>query len=128
MDKAGGSRRTVWLLARPLSYSQWLPPLADTSEGKYHLCHWAILVSELYDEELLRASVSLPEHICLGDLYELARFGDKNTMHLSTGFNVARFRADWSKVSLQQVGFTTMTDHQVSEEGLIHLSFPLANR
>ena len=39
------TERRVWMLARELSFTTWFPPLADTSDGKFHLSHWAVLIT-----------------------------------------------------------------------------------
>src|SRR5579859_6096369 len=40
-------RRKVWILARPLSVTQIITPLGMASKGKFYLCHWDVLVSDL---------------------------------------------------------------------------------
>ena len=38
---------SVWLFTRPLSYVTHFSSSEATSEGRDHLCHWGVLVTEL---------------------------------------------------------------------------------
>jgi len=107
MDK--DNEKSVWILARPVSGANWFPMLAKSSAGKFHLCHWAVLVSNLLIEEIKdgfmrkRRSRFSNSKCNLGTLYELQRIGDQNT--------------DWLTVSAEYVGMTPMTNHEISVQG-----------
>ena|SRR5579859_221902 len=124
--------RTVWIFARPLSHSRWLPPLAKTSDGTYQLCHWAVLVSDKSIDELksltLQSSIestSTAAEEILGRLYELDRDGSRSTSRLWTQFSLAQLRESWVQFSSQFVGETRMTDPQINAQGIRTIIFEL---
>ena len=47
------SIRFVWLFARPLSLTTYFPPLGWVSEGKFHLCHWGVMITKLSDVDIM---------------------------------------------------------------------------
>jgi len=121
MDK--DNEKSVWILARPVSGANWFPMLAKSSAGKFHLCHWAVLVSNLLIEEIKdgfmrkRRSRFSNSKCNLGTLYELQRIGDQNTVNISLSFGIAQLDTDWLTVSAEYVGMTPMTNHEISVQG-----------
>jgi hypothetical protein len=107
--------RSVWILARPLSYAQWLPLKSQTSDGVFPLCHWGVLITELCDQVLVRAlarSDGVPPQYFLGDLFELNRLGDLSSV------NMTQMVYSWTFVSAQYVGQTSMTNPQIWAEDM----------
>lgn len=116
--------RTVWIFARPLSYSRWLPSLGKISDGRFELCHWAVLVSERSIEEVKASTLHTSttddgsfDNQVLGDLYELDRIGSRNTLHRSRSFDVAKLLLHWPRFSAEFVGDTCMTATEIGHVG-----------
>jgi hypothetical protein len=113
------SDRTVWVLARPIKAAQWL---AFLSEGKFPLCHWAILVSDLnfVDFTVLWAS---KKRVCRRDswrtLFELYRDENNiNKSHMVEELGVNReFLDEWCTVFVAFMGTTHDTDLEIYHQG-----------
>lgn len=106
--------RNVWILARPLSYAQWLPLKSD---GVFPLCHWGVLVTELCDQVLVRTlarSDGVPPQFPLGDLFELNRLGDLSSVNMTEMV----YSRTWTVVSAQYVGQTSMATPQIWAEDM----------
>lgn len=58
------------------------------------------------------------ENVVLGTLYELERLGDKNTMHKIQCFGTIKLNEEWRTFSAEYVGDTTMSDVEISVEGI----------
>ena len=117
-------KSTVWLLTRPLSYETSLPPLSGSSDGKYHLRHWGVLVSEmtLVDAQaiLLRTRGFWDSNdLELGTLYETFR-DEKGYQNVNAKgpFRMATIRNEWHGFSIEFVGETSMTHELIQQEGL----------
>jgi hypothetical protein len=116
--------RNVWIFARPLSGTRWFPVTAKSSTGKFHLCHWGILVSEVTVMDVRAISLgrmqnwTSTENVVLGTMYELERLGDKNTVHISRSFGTLKMNEEWRTVSAEYVGDTAMSDVEISTHGM----------
>jgi hypothetical protein len=116
--------RNVWIFARPLSGTRFFPVMAKSSAGKFHLCHWGILVSEATVMDVRAIALggmknwTSTENVILGTMYELERLGDKNTVHISRSFGTLKMNEEWRTVSAEYVGDTTMSALEISVEGI----------
>src|SRR5271170_7337812 len=88
--------RRVWILARPLSLATWFPPFVETSNTKFHLCHWGVLITAntitITDvtATLRRECIASKTHgMFLGPLYELKRIGASNTVNKCASFGTS---------------------------------------
>lgn len=113
--------RDVWIFARPLSL---FPPLSSLSEGKLHLRHWGVLVTEL-DVESFRELTLRAQEITedsddpvLGIMFELQPGPHKaNTVDVSRPFRSSMARESWASFSADYIGMTIMTDEKIRGEG-----------
>lgn len=121
--------RNVWIFARPLSVSRWFRPLINTSEGRFHLCHWGVLVSDMsfiHTKQLINLALRKQTHdnawspdTLLGKMYQLERVeGSKNTVNITRSFRLRDLNGDWSSFACVWVGNTSMTDSEISHAGL----------
>lgn len=113
--------RSVWIIARPLSASSFLPGLGKTSTGKFYLCHWAVFIGDSKMVEDLNSVVTSEryeshEDVVVGRLFELHRIGSYNTAN-SRQIRSACFREEWSRFAVHYIGKTIMSDDEVSIEG-----------
>jgi len=106
--------RSIWILARPRSLAFWFPPLVDTSDGNFHLCHWGVLVANSvaveYSGTLYRVGEWRNDDM-LETLYELKRVGNLNTINVSRHLqrkNLNRGRMAQTS-SFKKIGLTQMT-------------------
>src|SRR5271167_2576550 len=109
--------RYVWILARSLSGSQWLPNSSQTSDGQFPLCHWAVLVTHL-DSEIIEGAIDRAsddyEDICLGRLLELLCYGKSNIVNSKYEFRFSQLNNEWLNISAQFVGRTILNDDTIS--------------
>ena len=118
--------RFVWVIARPLSATRLVAPLEFTSNGKFHLCHWGVLVSDLSIEvltTLLVESGKTPttddNDAVLGELWELTRVeGNIDTVNVTRPFRVSILKAKWMTFSAQRLGTTFMTSDEIRLKGV----------
>ena len=123
-------KRKVWILARPLSAAKWLPPLVDTSSGKFHLCHWGALIgttsSNIPDivndvPQLLSSAPKINSstlRIPLGTLIQLHRVGASSTLDISA-FSVDQLVKDWTPFSVQLIGETKILESEIRLAGTV---------
>jgi hypothetical protein len=120
-------KRGVWLFAKPLSGAQGIPALVSTSDGRFHLCHWGVLVTELSVTDLTvilqsnRAGFggTKDKDDDLGALYELYRIkGSLYTVRISHPFTTSMLRVFWTNFSPKYIGDTQMQDNKIAEEGM----------
>ena len=114
---------SVWLFTRPLSYTIHINPVASISDGKPHLRHWGVLVSEMSVVDV-KATLSRTKEYCgsdfsaLGTMYELFRDEeDRNNVSVCRNFGMKTIRDDWPMYSAEFVGLTTMEHHSIKSEG-----------
>jgi hypothetical protein len=115
--------QTVSLLTRPLSYATFLPSIASSSDGKDHLRHWGVLVSDmtLLDLKVFFSRTRAPDnnHMVFGRMYELYRLpDDKNTVNIDTNFGLDSLRKDWPMFAMAYAGKTTLSHTQIKAEGI----------
>jgi hypothetical protein len=105
----------VWLLARPLKLPNML---SSASIGKLPVCHWAILItpmSEDYIREKLRTGFTYGAP-ALGTLYELTRVEVNSYLNMVEDFSATNLRGEWSRVSGNCIGTTTMSNEAIKDE------------
>jgi len=118
--------RNVLILARPLSISRWFGPLADTSDGKMPLCHWAVLVADpdvtISDVKALamreRRNTTINDELSLGALFELKRDDKSSTMNWSPSFGTKELMHEWRLFSCEHVGNTNMSLDKIYDHGI----------
>lgn len=121
---------SVWLLARPLSAANLFPPFESTSNGKYHLCHWGVLITDISipDMNVLLSRTKQDgrrDTTKLGVLYELLRFeGNQNIVNIARPFTALTVREQWRTFSSVYIGKTKLTQEKIEQEG----SSSIANR
>lgn len=119
------NERSLWIFARPTSLAL-TTGLSSTSTGKYHLCHWGILVTDtsVVDMKALLARVQgnsvAAGNVALGSLYELNRLeGNQNTVNSVRPFTVSALRAEWPSFFAEHIGMTGFCDDAILLEGLL---------
>ena len=114
---------SIWLITRSLYYAKDFPPLEFTSNGRDHLRHWGVIVSEL---SIIDIQVIMQrsrgnwgtELTSLGTLYELFRDGSQqNTVNVIRPFHMGMIREDWRGFSSQYIGLSDMTHEMIEQEG-----------
>jgi hypothetical protein len=119
--------RSVWIFARPLSGASIFPgpATATSSQGKFHLCHWGILVTDLsiVDVKALtlrsKQGSGTTDNTPLGTLWELIRtLENQSTVNMSQPFRVSMLKEQWITFSAKHIGSTKLTDEQVQNEGI----------
>jgi hypothetical protein len=122
--------RDVWLFARPLSLFQPFGSLDSLSEGKFHLQHWGVLVTEL-DESSFKDLTTEAQNITddfdnlvLGIMFEVMPGPHKaNIGHVRSHFTCSMAREQWASFSTDHVGMTVMTDENIRLEGTQELNY-----
>lgn len=119
--------RSVWIFARPLSGASIFPTptTATSSHGKFHLCHWGILVTDLsiVDVKALtlrsKQGPSMTDDTPLGTMWELIRtLTNESTVNMSQPFEVSMLKEQWVTFSAKHIGSTRLTDDQVQNSGM----------
>src|SRR5438045_8473980 len=109
----------VWLLARPLSHTSLIPPLASLSDGKYPLCHWGALITELSVndiEEHFENRYGSPERN-MGTLYALHRAENQYSANILPPFLPSNLQAEWRRISTTWLTVTTKSSEASSTSG-----------
>lgn len=115
-------KSSVWIFTRPLSYATFTP-LAMISNGKDHLRHWGVLISDM---TLLDARAILlrnrefggKDRTELGIMYELSRDENyHNDLKITRPFEIATIRKEWGMVDFQYVGETEMLHEVIKYKG-----------
>ena len=116
--------RHVWIFARPLSATAIFPTFGFTSHGKFHLCHWGVLVSE-FDLKALQEIMSRPsgdpeiDEMPLGVMWELFRTEQNtNSINVTRPLRLATIREQWSTDSAERVGITALDDEGIQKAGM----------
>ena len=119
------TERRVWILARELSFATWFPPLVGTSESKFHLCHWAVLITptqvswddiiSAWNDRTLGNGEIFNER--LGVLYELNRVGSQNTVNVISCFGRKNLRSGFGSLSVEFIGTTNLCDRDIANKG-----------
>jgi len=117
--------KSVWLFARPLSWADFIIALQWVSDGKYPLCHWAVLVTHMditANDEFMRrdlAQASSSGNTDWGIMYELRRNDiNQNTVNIIRPFSPAALQAEWRLFSAKYIGTTEMSHDQIELEGI----------
>jgi hypothetical protein len=113
-DEAAG--RSVWLLARRLTLSSPLQPFSSLSDGRYSLCHWGILTTNLppakVDAYLKQNDFFIDFE--LGTLYQLVRTSkDRNIVRCNEPFLLSTLRREWRRPFGTPVGRTLMPHNDI---------------
>lgn len=111
--------RTVWVLARPINAARGFSFLSD---GKFPLCHWAVLLSNLNEvrfKVLWDSKTNIGLNGSWGTLFELFRDdNDKNIPHEIYDFGSHdEFLNDWKSVAIIFIGTSLRSDSEVSAQG-----------
>ena len=126
MEQEAVLERGIWLFARPLSHAQGIPALVSTSDGRFHFCHWGVLITELSIPDLnallYRSRVGIGvEDDGLGVLYQLERTsGAAYAVTRSETFTASSVRTSWPNFSAKYIGGTGMLDDEISAEGIYY--------
>lgn len=112
---------SVWVITRPLSYANLIPPLAFTSIGKIHLHHWGVFVTDLtfLDIQVIMQRTRAWEdgETSVGALYDLRRDETVNNVNVVRPFTLAIIRREWPAFSTQYVRKTDMIHEKIELEG-----------
>ena len=98
--------------------------MAASSDGKGHLRHWAILVSDmnLLDLQVFLSRIrqfGANDNTVLGIMYELFREpNNKNNVNINTKFGMKSLKEEWPMFSMAYIGRTSMTHEQIKGEGI----------
>jgi hypothetical protein len=92
------------------------------SNGKPHLRHWGVLVSDMtmVDARAIlfrKTEYGANDETELGTMYELFRDEDYNNVKITRPFEMATIREEWSMVDFQLVGETQLTHELIKQEG-----------
>src|SRR5437868_4279951 len=111
---------SVWIITRPLSMANFLPPLAWTSDGIDYLRHWGVFITDntFLDIEVIlqRTRAWGNNEIDLGTLYELRRDLTVNNVNVIRPFTLAVIRQQWRAFSTQYIGKTEMSHGEIELE------------
>ncbi len=131
--------RHIYVLARPIQAAGIFSIL---SQGKFPLCHWGVLLSELRNLErgdyspfpsfsggylsTSTSSVDLASRVTplkWGSLFELQRdpLTNQNKAHVVYDFGHTDLHYDWKFLSLRKIGATAYHDDEIVARG----SFPI---
>ena len=118
-----GSKRDVWIFARPLSIAKGFTK--RISEGKTAVCHLGLLVTALKFAEVKRilqeqregrVAITLDES--MGSLWELYRDKDnKNHACVTREFKMKILSDEWKFCSGTLAGRTTLTSPEIDRAG-----------
>lgn len=116
--------RLVWIFARPVELTNFLPSRNVILAGKYHFCHWGVFVTAISEADLnailLRTNTATcMEEIELGVMYEI--FPDENKLHVldvTRPFKVSTLKNKWETLSVRPIGMTEFLDDKIDEEGI----------
>src|SRR5271156_4411772 len=98
---------SVWLFTRPLSYAAYFSSVEGTSEGRHHLRHWGILVTEMKLADtnaiILRSRQSGRQTSqSRGVMYELFREPNNlNNVKSTSPFQISTIMSEWPTFSAQ---------------------------
>lgn len=114
--------RSIWVLARPIKAARGFSFL---SEGKFPICHWGLLASDLSPLSFkLRwdSKERIESGADWGTLFELVRDeNDKNTVHEVEHFGAnMEFVTEWKTVAIMFIGTTFLRDADLSAQGKRH--------
>jgi len=112
--------RSVFVLARPLTIADKLR-MSFVSDGKFPLCHWAMLVSRSKEGGMMDKleTVRRGGHGGqLGTLFELVRNKSDNTAHMNQYFGPAQLNSDWRYLSIAYIGVTGLSDEIIEDHGI----------
>ena len=100
--------------------------MTSTSHGKFPLCHWGVLVTELsiVDMKVLilcnGQRWSGLEDTELGVMWELNRTVENlNTVHVYRPFKKSTIRECWNTFSARYMGATEMANERIQLEGIL---------
>ena len=112
---------SVWLLARPLSWADWIILIQWVSDGKYPLCHWGVLVTPIdvtEENAFIQKLADSADTDIFGTVYELFRdASNQNSVNIKRPFTDAILRAEWPTFSAKYLGTTEMSYEQIENEG-----------
>ena len=116
------SRRFVYVIARPIKKAR---NVASLSEGKFSLCHWALLVSPHNPRELqqciqYRVEGCTRERAGWGKLFEI--FDDRGTIRLRVVEHFGLRQTlipDWGYACIMHFGTTQLEDNHITQYGTI---------
>lgn len=118
------TRYSVFLFTRPLSYAT-LFSLGIVSDGKAHLRHWGVLVTEmsLVDAQALfqrSKPYGSNDYTELGVMYELFRDElGKTNANINPHFGMEMIRKEWQMFSAEYIGETIRTHDGIKKECMI---------
>ena len=109
--------RFVWIFARPLFRESIFSSFAGAkSNGKFHLCHWGVLVTpSAMDVKELRQGTDLNTE--LGVMWELLPANHQNHVYKYQPFKASNLREEWRIFSAEYTGMTALMDEQIDQEG-----------
>ena|ERR1700693_3326879 len=116
-------QRYVYVLGRPLTIADKFN-LSFLSEGKLHLCHWAMLVTSLnlnqISEQLPRFDEVDRRRTKLGTLFELVRHIQDNEWQMIEDFgSLDELQTDWKVMSIAYVGKTRYSNEAIEAKGIM---------
>jgi hypothetical protein len=114
------SRRFVYVVARPIKKAR---NAASLSEGKFSLCHWALLISPYNPHELQqciqnRVENCTRERAAWGKLFEI--FDDRGAIRLRVveHFGLRQtLMPDWGYACIMHLGRTRLQDEDITQHG-----------
>ena len=117
---------SVWLLARRLTLSPPLQPFSSLSDGRYPLCHWGILTTNLPPAKVdayLKQNDFLMDDLALGTLYQLVRTpGNCNIVGCNQPFLLSTLRREWRRPFGTPMGRTLMSHKDILTIGSLKKS------
>ena len=113
------SARSVYIVARPINKAG---PLSPLSEGKFSLCHWALLISPINENEL-RSHIERQASSCCesrqsswGTLFEI--FNVDGTVQVNVVEHFGRhISPDWGYAYIMHLGETYLQDAKIVRHG-----------
>lgn len=118
------STRSVYIVARPIKKAG---SLSSLSEGKFSLCHWALLISPNNEKQLRShierqaASCSQSRQSSWGTLFEIFNIDGTIEVHVVEDFG-RHISPDWGYACIMHLGETHLQDAKIVGRGEYILS------
>jgi len=126
LNDVSHDERFIWIFTRPLTIGPelFLPLIASSSRGRHALCHWGVLVTDTSrDLKDLRMIINDIQDLELGTMWELLPTPTGHNQVHRNRFNISMVSGEWRDFSVEYAGTTTLTDEQISNEGVWTLHF-----
>ena len=115
-------KRSVYVVARPISLLGLIPIVGTALGGNFSFCHWGMLVSEWSTVDLqamvLRSTGVHGEDVALGILFELLPLENNFTsFRITEPFGALIIQKEWRPTLVAYAGTTTLRNEELQAVG-----------